>query len=66
MGAVLDSDNGAVLEPSLSWSLPFLPGVAGGGVALLALRLWVKALGGLQSQDLNGPAFLVRLVLGPF
>ena len=66
VGAVLDSDNGAVVEPSLSWSLPFLPGMAGGGSLSWRFAYGFKALGGLQSQDLNGPAFLVRLVLGPF
>ena len=66
MGAVLDSDNGAVLEPSLSWSLPLLSGVAGGGSLSWRFAYGFKALGGLESRDLSGPAFLVRLVLGPF
>ena len=66
VGAVLDSDNGAVLEPSLSWSLPLFYGLGGGGSISWRFAYGFKALGGLASQDLSGPAFLVRLLLGPF
>ena len=42
VGAVLDSDNGAVLEPSMSLSPP--ADLQGGGkrVPLLAARLWIR------------------------
>ena len=63
---VLDSDNGAVLEPSAAWSLPLLPAVVVGGSLSWRFAYGFKALGGIESRDLSGPAFRLHLLLGPF
>ena len=66
VGAVLDSDNGAVLEPSMSLSLPLISRVAGSASLSWRLAYGFATLGGLASRDLRGPAFLLGLMLGPF
>ena len=66
VGTVLDSDNGAVLEPYASWSLPLTSKVAGGASFSWRFAYGFTARGGIASGDLSGPALLLRLVLGPF
>lgn len=66
IGSTLDSENGGVVEPGVTWVRPL-----GAHLGLLASASWRFAfefenLVGVSSSELGGPALGVGLVLGPF
>jgi hypothetical protein len=67
VGGLLDSDNGVVVEPALSYRHPLRP-----EVAVTAALAWRHAtgftlLGGsIRSRDLRGPSLGVGVAIGPF
>ena len=64
--ADLDSDNGLVIEPGLSWGLRVAPKLWIGASASWRFAAGFEALGGIRSEDLTGPALLAGFSLGPF
>lgn len=65
-GTVLDSDNGLVAEPHLSWWIGVAPRVKLGVTGGWRLARGFQALGGLVSRDLRGGLALAGIELGPF
>jgi hypothetical protein len=67
VGGLLDSDNGAVLEPALIYSRTLLPEVAAAGTLAWRYARGFSLLGGdLRSRDLRGPSLGVGFAIGPF
>jgi hypothetical protein len=67
LGGPLDSDNGAVLEPTVSYSRPLIPKIAASGTLAWRYARGFSLLGGgVRSRDLRGPSLGVGLAIGPF
>ena len=66
VGTVLDSDNGAVIEPSVSLNVPLVGKLAARAAGSWRVAVGFEALGGLGSRNLSGPALLLGLAVGPF
>lgn len=62
----VDSDNGPVLEPALSWTAPLRSRLALSLSASYRIALGFDALGEVSSGDLRGSSFGAGLRLGPF
>ncbi len=65
-GAMLDSDNGAIVEPALRISRPLADRLALAGALSWRLAFGFDALGGIDSGRLCGPGLALGVVVGPF
>ena len=65
-GAMVDSDNGAIVEPALRISRPLADRLALAGVLSWRLAFGFDALGGIDSGRLRGPGLALGVVVGPF
>jgi hypothetical protein len=66
VGAVVDSDNGAVLEPSASYSRTLAPRVAATAALSWRYATGFRLIGDVLSRDLRGPAAAFAIAVGPF
>jgi hypothetical protein len=66
VGTLVDSENGAVVEPSASYSRAVLPGVTATGAVSWRFATRFGRIGDLRSRDLRGPGAGFALAIGPF
>jgi hypothetical protein len=66
IGALVDSDNGAVIEPSTSYSRALTAKVAATAALSWRYAAGFRLIGGLRSRDLRGPSAGIAITVGPF
>ena len=65
-GGLLDSDNGAVVEPSASYGRPLVRKVGAGAFVSWRYATRFRLIGGVRSRDLRGPSAGIAISVGPF
>jgi hypothetical protein len=63
---IVDSDNGAIVEPGVAIDLPMVRRVVAAVAFSWRLALAFDAVGGVESENLTAPALSVGVRFGPF